>query len=157
MFLFLFFFVSWFEFKTKLVFVFVLVKKSYNISCVCAHESLNRLPPSSLHLLFVFCFCFWPCKYVYVLKINNGVHGRIFCNCFDMSNKRINLFVTLSCMSKIIKLQHHQGVFRQHKFQQRSLESIFLTSLTRRIQNFEVLSIRCAWSFDFIFIIIHMD
>jgi hypothetical protein len=36
------------------------------------------------------------------------------------------------------------GVFQQHKFQQRSLKSIFLTSLMGRIQSFEVSSITCV-------------
>jgi len=76
---------------------------------------------------------------------------------FDMSNKIINLFVILSCISKTTKLQRHQDVFQQCKIQQRSLESIFLTSLMGHVQSFKVLSIKYVWSFDFIFTTIQMD
>jgi len=73
-----------------------------------------------------------------------------------MSNKRINLFVSIMHLQNNYP-QRRQGVFQQREFQQRNLKSMFLTSLMGYVQKFGVLSIRCAWSFDFILIVIQMD
>jgi hypothetical protein len=65
---------------------------------------------------------------------------------------KIKYFVNLLLIYKPIKLQALWDVFWQHNPNQRSHGLAFLTSLMAHIQSFEVLSTKCIWSSDSIFI-----
>jgi len=61
-------------------------------------------------------------------------------------------FKNLLLIYKPIKLQPFWDTFFQHNSNQRSHKSTYLTSLMAHVQSFEVLSTKCVWSSDFIFI-----
>jgi hypothetical protein len=71
-------------------------------------------------------------------------------------NMKIKHFVNLLFICKLIKLQPLWDVFRKHNLNQKSHGSTYLTSLMAHIQSFEILSTKCIWSFNFIFISIRL-
>jgi hypothetical protein len=142
------FLVSWSEFRFRPTLVLVLVMKSCRLDCFYAHDSLNRLP-SSLFLLFCFCYpfilrsCLHPWKKSLLLSLR-------------ILNRKLKHFMNLLFIYKPIKLQHFWDAFSQHNPNQRSHGSTYLTSLMAHVQSFEVLLIKCIWSFDFILISIQL-
>jgi hypothetical protein len=71
-------------------------------------------------------------------------------------NRKIKHFVNLWFICKLIKLRPLWDVFQQYNLNQRSHESTYLTNLMAHVQSFEVLSTKCVWSSNFIFINIQL-
>jgi len=65
---------------------------------------------------------------------------------------KIKHFVNLLFIFKPTKFRPLWDVFQEHNPNQRSHGSAYLTSLMAHVQSFNVLSIKCVWSSDFILI-----
>jgi hypothetical protein len=72
----------------------------------------------------------------------------------DTCSKKINHFVNIFPISKVLKHQHHWGVFLQHHPKQRSHKVIFFNKFDGRVQSFEVF--QPIWAFSYTHIIIQM-
>jgi hypothetical protein len=58
--------------------------------------------------------------------------------------QKINHFVSLLFIFKVLKHWHHKGVFLQHHSKQRNHKSIYLTSLMGHVQSLKVFATKCV-------------
>jgi hypothetical protein len=103
-------------------------------------------------------FCYFNFNYPFVL-ISCLHQGNKFLCPWEKSllflrilNTKIKHFMNLLFICKPIKLQLVWDTFLQHNPNQKTHGLAYLTSLITHIQNFEVLSMKCVWSSNFILI-----